>query len=138
MERTTVYTPEQNDVAERFNRTLMAGVREMLQDSGLHAKFWTEALQTFVHIRNRCEHKLTKNITSAEIWTGRKPSSRHFKLFGSIVYAYTPIIKRNKLRNKADIGIFVGYARKTKGYSYLVTAKGERNHAKIDESKNGE
>ncbi|GBO28103.1 Retrovirus-related Pol polyprotein from transposon TNT 1-94 [Araneus ventricosus] len=140
MERTTVYTPEQNGVAERFNRSVIEGIRAMLQDSGLHARFWAEALQTFVHIRNRCEHKFTKNISPTEIWTGRKPSLRHFKIFGSIAYAYTPSIKRNKLQNKADIGIFVGYARKTKGYRIWLLRKKDvikTIHAKIDESKNG-
>ncbi|GBL88849.1 hypothetical protein AVEN_158960-2 [Araneus ventricosus] len=54
MERTAVYTPEQNGESERFTRTVIEGIREMLQNSGVCAKFWAAALQTFVHIRNRC------------------------------------------------------------------------------------
>ncbi|GBM87069.1 Retrovirus-related Pol polyprotein from transposon TNT 1-94 [Araneus ventricosus] len=81
MERTYVCTPEQNGVAERFNRTAVEGIRSMLQDSGLKPQFWAEALFAFVHVKNRCVHKLTGNKTPIEIWTGYRPSVRHFRIF---------------------------------------------------------
>ena len=66
MERSSVYTPEEVGVAERFNRTAIEGVRSLLLDSGLKPSFWAEALHTFVHVRNRCEHSLTKDQTPIE------------------------------------------------------------------------
>ena len=36
--------PEQNGVAERFNRTLVEMVRSMLADSELPKSFWAETL----------------------------------------------------------------------------------------------
>ena len=39
LETTTTYTPEQNGVAERLNRTLMTTAREMLLWSGLPETF---------------------------------------------------------------------------------------------------
>ncbi|GBN14456.1 hypothetical protein AVEN_170064-1 [Araneus ventricosus] len=74
MERTSLYTPEQNGIAEKFNRKAKDGVGAMLHDSGLQSKFWAEALLTFVHAKNRCEHKLTSPLTPIEIWSGFKPS----------------------------------------------------------------
>ncbi|GBM55870.1 Retrovirus-related Pol polyprotein from transposon TNT 1-94 [Araneus ventricosus] len=56
MERTSIYTPRQNGIAEKYNRAAMAGVRAMFHDSDLKPKFWAEALLTFVHAKNRCEH----------------------------------------------------------------------------------
>ena len=47
------YTPQQNGVAERMNRTLMDCVRSLLHWSNLDKKFWAEALSTAVYIRNR-------------------------------------------------------------------------------------
>ena len=47
---TVSYTPQQNRVTERINRTLMDCVRSMLRKSSLDKKFWAEALETAVYI----------------------------------------------------------------------------------------
>ena len=90
IERTSTYTPEQNGVVERFNRTAIESVRSMLQDSGLQSKFWAEALHAFVHVKNRCTHKLLKDCIPDEEWWEKKPSVQHFRIFGSLAYVYTP------------------------------------------------
>ena len=46
--------PQQNGVAERFNRTLAEGITAMLSESGLPPTFWGEALSSLVHILHRC------------------------------------------------------------------------------------
>ncbi|GBO41943.1 Copia protein [Araneus ventricosus] len=140
MERTSLYTPEQNGIAEKFNRTAMDGIRAMLHDSGLQPKFWAEALLTFVHAKNRCEHKLTSPLTPTEIWSGFKPSVRHFRIFGSLAYVHIPKIKRNKFQLRAKLGILVGYSLRTKGYRVFLPNENkviETIHVYIDESKNG-
>lgn len=38
LQRTIAYTPEQNGVAERFNRTIMEKVRAMIFDSGFERR----------------------------------------------------------------------------------------------------
>jgi hypothetical protein len=139
MERTSTYSPQQNGVAERFNRTAIEGVRAMLQDSGLKPSFWAEALHAYVHIRNRCENKLHSK-TPIERWKGYKPSVRHFRIFGSLAYAHIPGVKRNKLEPKAQLGIMVGYAVKTKGYRIWLPKDRkviETIHVNINENKNG-
>jgi transposase InsO family protein len=50
---TASYTPEHNGKAERLNRTLMKGVRAMLQDAKLPDNLWAEAVTTANYIRNR-------------------------------------------------------------------------------------
>ena len=47
------YTPQQNGVAERANRTIVEMAR-LLIGSGIHEKFWTEATDTAVYLKNRC------------------------------------------------------------------------------------
>ncbi|GBN07472.1 Retrovirus-related Pol polyprotein from transposon TNT 1-94 [Araneus ventricosus] len=140
MERTSVYTPEQNGVAERFNRTAVEGIRSMLQDSGLKPQFWVEVLLAFVHVKNRCVHKLTGNKTPIEICPGYHPSVRYFRIFGSLAHVYIPSVRRNKLQPKADVGIMIGYGIKTRGYRLWVPTQRrviETTHVSINEHKNG-
>ena len=63
-ELTTPRTPQQNDVAERLNRTLVEGVRAMLADSKLTHRFWAEALSTMAYLRNRSPTKAQGGVTS--------------------------------------------------------------------------
>nr|GEU46021.1 putative reverse transcriptase domain-containing protein [Tanacetum cinerariifolium] len=46
-------TPQQNEVAERRNRTLIEATRTMLADSKLLATFWAEAVNTACYVQNR-------------------------------------------------------------------------------------
>ena len=57
---TIPYTPQQNGVAERKNRTLMNSVRCMLLHSCLPKEFWREALLTANYTLNRIP---TKSVT---------------------------------------------------------------------------
>ena len=51
--KTNPYTPQQNGVAERMNRTLMERARSMLSGAGLEQKFWAEAIATACYLINR-------------------------------------------------------------------------------------
>jgi hypothetical protein len=53
VEYTTAYTPSQNGVAERLNRTLVAMAKAMLFTSGLPQMFWGFAIEAACYIRNR-------------------------------------------------------------------------------------
>ena len=65
--------PEQNGVAERFNRTLVEMVRSMLADSELPKTFWPEALTTAIYLRNRSPTKPVEGKTPYEATYGEKP-----------------------------------------------------------------
>ena len=47
------YTPQQNGVAERKNRTLIEAARTMLVDSRLPVHFWSEAVNHACYTMNR-------------------------------------------------------------------------------------
>eukprot|EP00253_Pinus_taeda_P017465 PITA_17465 len=51
--KTTVYTPQQNGVAERMNKTLLERARSMLSNAGLQKELWTEAVATACYVINR-------------------------------------------------------------------------------------
>ena len=64
---TTSYTPQQNGVSERKNRTLLGAVLAMLFDSKLSNRYWGEAIQTANYLQNRSPTKaLSPNTTPFE------------------------------------------------------------------------
>ncbi|UYV68769.1 hypothetical protein LAZ67_6000770 [Cordylochernes scorpioides] len=115
---TVPYSPAQNGVAERKNRSLMEMTRCMLFDSGLPQSLWAEAVTTANYLHNRIPSKATDK-TPFELWTNRKPSLKHLKRFGCKAFAYIPKIKRNKLDSKVIEEIFLGYDDRSKGYRIL-------------------
>ena len=68
-QRTTPYTPQQNGVAERFNRTLIEKARCLLHDADLHKQYWSEAVNMAAYLINRSIDTRTFNQTPKEIWT---------------------------------------------------------------------
>jgi hypothetical protein len=71
--------PQQNEVAERRNRTLMDMVRSMLSYSTLPISLWMDALKTAIHILNRVPSKSVSK-TSYELWTKHKPSFNYIRV----------------------------------------------------------
>lgn len=123
-EVTTPYTPQQNGVAERRNRTLVEMARSMLKEKSLSNKFWAEAIATSTYLQNRLPSKpLEKGVTPLEVWSGKKPSVNHLKIFGCVCYVHVPNEKRRKLDAKAKPGIFVGYSNESKGYKVFLLSE---------------
>jgi transposase InsO family protein len=77
------YTPQQNGVVERKNRTRIDMARMMLGEFKTPERFWSEAVNTACHAINRVYlHRLLKK-TSYELLTGNKPNVSYFRVFGS-------------------------------------------------------
>lgn len=100
-EKTIPKTPQQNAVAERYNRTLVESVRCMLSCSMLPKTFWAEALTTAVYVKNRSPAASLENLTPYEALFKLKPSVGHFKIFGSVCYIHVPKDERLKLDFKS-------------------------------------
>jgi transposase InsO family protein len=73
--------PQQNGMAERYNRTLMDIVRSMLRHSTLPISLWMGVSKTIVHILNRV---LSKSVpkTPYELWTDRKLTLNYLHMCG--------------------------------------------------------
>ena len=62
-ELTAPYTPQQNGVAERKNRTVVEMARSMLKAKELPDQFWGEAVATAVYLLNISPTKAVQNKT---------------------------------------------------------------------------
>lgn len=111
IEYTVPYSPEQNGVSERMNRTLVEKVRSMLEDCGIGKEFWGPAIQTAAFLVNRSPASaIGQRKTPYEVWEGRRPNVRGLRAFGAAVHVHIPKERRRKLDAKSWKGIFVGYA----------------------------
>ena len=74
------YTPQQNGLAERINRTLLNKVRVMLFQANLPQTLWGEALLAAVFIYNRSPHSYLHYKTPYEARLSKKPDISNIKV----------------------------------------------------------
>jgi transposase InsO family protein len=117
-EKTVPYTPQQNGMAERMNRSLVEMARCMLYHESIEKKWWAEALNTAAWIINRIPNAANTK-TPFEIVHHSRPQLKNLKTFGAIGYAHVPDEKRRKLDPKAFKCRFMGYEDGVKGYRVL-------------------
>lgn len=116
---TVPYTPSQNGVAERKNRSLVEMVRCMLNDAELPRELWGEAVVAANFLQNRMtSNALPDGKTPYEMWNGCCPNYGFMRVFGCRAWVQTPSVKRTKLENTSRPMIFVGYGNEQKGYRF--------------------
>ncbi|KAI3742955.1 hypothetical protein L1987_60654 [Smallanthus sonchifolius] len=83
---TAPYTPQQNGVVERRNRTVLGVTRSILKAMEVPESFWGEAVCHAVYLLNRVPTKGVKRGTPYENWRGRKPTLNHIRVFGCVAH----------------------------------------------------
>jgi transposase InsO family protein len=116
-QKTTPYTPQQNGVAERMNKTLMEKSRSMLSGVGLGQEYWAEAVGTTCYLVNRSPSSTLDDKTPHEVWSGKKPSLQHLRVFGCDAYVHVPKENRSKMDKKDEKCISIGYKYGVKVYN---------------------
>ncbi|GJX39316.1 putative ribonuclease H-like domain-containing protein [Tanacetum coccineum] len=115
-ETSTARTPEQNGVVERRNRTLVEAARTMLSAAKVPLFFWAEAIATACFTQNRSLVIPRHEKTPYHIINARKPSVKFFHIFGSLCYIVRDGENLDKMKEKGDACIFVGYSTQSKAY----------------------
>src|SRR6267154_3649460 len=72
IQTTAPYTPEQNGVAERFNRTLTELACAMIIARDLPEFLWAEAVAHAAYLRNHVPTRALEGATPEKIWSGTK------------------------------------------------------------------
>ena len=108
-EETAPYTPEQNGVAKRANRTICERIRAILADTGLPKELWAELARTVAHVKNRSPTTALNNRTPYEALYGQRPDVSHLVAIGTKAFVHMPKKKTKKLDPRNFEGIMVGY-----------------------------
>ncbi|GJR10076.1 retrovirus-related pol polyprotein from transposon TNT 1-94 [Tanacetum coccineum] len=117
------YTPEQNGVAERKNRTLIEAARTMLLGSVFSKQYWTEAVATACYTQNRSTIVKRHLKTPYEIFRKRIPNINFLHVFGCPVYIYNHKDHLGKFDKKADDSYLLGYSLVSKAFRVFNTRR---------------
>nr|GEV01284.1 retrovirus-related Pol polyprotein from transposon TNT 1-94 [Tanacetum cinerariifolium] len=93
-------TPEQNNVVERRNRTLVEAARTMLSAAKVPLFFWDEAIATTCFTQNRSLVIPHNEKTPYYIVNDWKPSVKFFYIFGSLCYIVKDGENLDKMKEK--------------------------------------
>jgi transposase InsO family protein len=114
---TTPYTPADNPLAERGNRTLFERIRPAMHQAGTSGMFWPQAAKAMCYVSNRLfTNSIKSNLTPQQVWSGKKPSIKHIHVFG----CDANVLVRKELRGKLDMkttkAIYFYYDESQHGY----------------------
>ncbi|WVZ81034.1 hypothetical protein U9M48_028461 [Paspalum notatum var. saurae] len=118
------YTPPQNGVVERKNRTLVEMAWTILDEHRTPRRFWPEAVNTACYIANRIFLRAFLGKTSYELRFGRQPSVKHLQAFGCRCFVLKKVGHLDKFESRCLDGIFLGYASSSRAFRvWILEAK---------------
>jgi hypothetical protein len=113
------HNPQQNGVAERKNRYIEETVKSLLNDQGLSMFLWGEVAMKTIYVQKKSPHRILKDMTLEESFSGNKPNVENLRIFGCPFYSHIPKDKRNKIEPSGKKGIFIGYNDSSKSIEYI-------------------
>lgn len=105
---TTPYSPQQNGVVERRNRTMIEMARSLLKEMNMPNYFWGEAIRHSTYLLNRLPTRAVTGITPCEAWSKEKPHVEHIRVFGCVAYMKLPCVNLKKLDSRSKPVIYLG------------------------------
>nr|GEY16889.1 hypothetical protein [Tanacetum cinerariifolium] len=131
------YTPEQNGIAERKNKTLIEAARTMLPGSVFSKQYWTKAVTSACYTQNRSTIVKRHLKNPYEIFHKRIPNISFLHVFGCLVYIHNHKGHLRKFDEKANDGYLLGYSLISKAFRVFNTRRQqteETYHITFDES----
>ena len=117
--RTAPYTPQQNGVVERRNRTLMEMTRSILKHMCMPNYLWGEAVRHATYLLNRVVTRVIKDKTPYECFRDKKPTIDHIRVFGCIANAKIDKPHLKKLDDRTRVLVHLGTEPGSKAYRLL-------------------
>nr|GFB24625.1 zinc finger, CCHC-type [Tanacetum cinerariifolium] len=129
---TAPYSPQQNGVMERRNRTVLSTTRSMMKVMKLPLTFWAEAVKHAIYILNKVSTRALVDKTPYEALYNRKPNLENLRIFECTAYAKITIPHLKKLDDRSILMIYLGVKEGSKACR-LYDPKGKRKHVSRDE-----
>ena len=120
-ELTAPYSPSQNGVAKRFNRTLLELLRAMIIAQNIPKFLWPEVVTHATYIRNRSYTHANDDATPEGQWSNKRPNISHLHKLGSPVWILREGVELSKLDPKSTKQMFIGYLDSPKAIKYYDT-----------------
>lgn len=115
----TLYSPQQNELVERMNRSIVEMARSMLHYNKVNYKWWAKAVKTAIYLTNRMMNAARPSATPYEVCFGPVPRIDHLRVFGSFGYAHVEKENRRKMNAKSYKRMHLGYSDHAKAYPVL-------------------
>nr|GEV19114.1 hypothetical protein [Tanacetum cinerariifolium] len=98
------------------NLVQVEATRTMLTFANLPLFLWAEAIATTCFIQNRSIIHKRFDKTPYELMNKRKANIKFFRMFGGRCYLLNDFEDVRKLKEKGDIGVFVGYSKESAAF----------------------
>jgi len=114
-----IYTPEQNSIAERYNRTINEGVRTLLLYSKQSPNKWDYAARCVKYVRNLLPSRALDYDSPYMKLTGLVPDISHLRIWGCDCIVMHEPPNPNVLETTGYLATFLGYAEHERSYICL-------------------
>ena len=88
----------------------------MLHNKKMLKSFWGEAINIACHTLKRVYFRLDSKQTPYELWRGKKPVVKYFRIFGNNCYILRDRENLEKFDVKSDKRYFLGYSSTSRAY----------------------
>jgi hypothetical protein len=117
-------TQQLNGLAENAVRSVKDGTRSMMIHSWAPNRFWSWASKHATFVWNRTHVSRHTGKTPCEVFFGRKPSAKHWGVFGCDAFFHVPKEQREVFAPKMDRCIYLGHdAVQNCGSVYVMRTK---------------
>ena len=117
------YTPQQNGVVERLNRSIAEITRSLLSHSGRSTTYWADAYRHATYLYNR---RVGSNRTKThyELLTGKVPDMTDVRVWGCTAYVRVPSAQiQNKFDPRGVPCVYLGHDEYSTGYRVYEPTK---------------
>ncbi|KAJ9541813.1 hypothetical protein OSB04_028319 [Centaurea solstitialis] len=106
---TAPYSPQQNGIVERRNRTLMDMTRSIMKAMHVPNYLWGEAVNHSTILINRVYTRVLGDRTPYEKLYKRKPNLENVRIFGCLAHAKVELVNLKKLDARSRPLVHLGY-----------------------------